>query len=416
MAGRSYFSGHDPSKKFGDRLRPLELRLNSIIARKDIRSYESALYELLTLTRDYAREISIDHKEFLRIDTENLTIFVDYDALERVKAQAPKILLEEINLAVSINTEFDHPKFYDRLVQVVEDPRTFTIELLNGIINVKLNLDITAGPLREWVSAIKGARKLIPRNKKSKRAPQPERSKFWAEKFYGPAREGKTVYRRVGKGKKEKKDITQEQIEKYWRTMDDRFSLLSHPAPFWGIINYGVANKSSENEDGGGYPTPRAVRTNFTGKTRGRLVALFQREKVKGNQAIQRERQEIAAKYIRMEREIIEFKVLIEQELRRAQEQQARETARQEARYIRTTTYSFPASPAVEEFTPKVHSALQIIKEHLGEEKLARVDSERLQAFADTLEQGSTILQEKISLGGGVRIRTVEIARTVRGY
>jgi hypothetical protein len=248
---------------------------------KDIR--ESANDVILRINRITRIQNNLDYKlqrlqrEYAEVSEESDTPPSNIDALNAVREVANSVLLEELHKAVLINTEFDTSIFLERLESVCSNPRSIDIQLSGNQLLVNIRLNETAGTLEDYANAIKATRDNLPNSSKSSASMA---SHFWKEKFYRPAREGTTVYRRkYNKATKEyeKRDVTEEQVAKYWSTIQARLSASGKTAPFWEILDQGTPSMSS---DEGGSAYPKNSRTDFTGKTISRLKRIFAENKV----------------------------------------------------------------------------------------------------------------------------------------
>lgn len=184
-----------------------------------------------------------------------------------------RILYESLKLALQMNKEYDHPFFKTGLISALNDPKTIIfVASGNRSAIVHINLNETAGSTADYAKAVKAVREMMLKGRKLVTSGEVA-SVFWAEKFYKPAREGGKVTRRRFNRKTreyEKRDVTAEQIEKYWNTMKARLAAAGKPAPYWEIIDKGMAAMT-----GGGTPYPVPTPTNFVGRAEQQIKDTF---------------------------------------------------------------------------------------------------------------------------------------------
>ena len=196
------------------------------------------------------------------------------DALENTLLEAPKLLMKEINLAVKKNPEFNNPFFIDKLRVAAFDERTITIiQFKNGNIKVKLNLNETAGSLSDYGNGIKKVRQEL-----GTKSSADISSHFWSEKYYGAAREGRAVKVMRGRGKNRKQvDQSAKFTWAYWNTMRQRMKAAGKVAPFWELLDKGmmpIPNASRKGGEGTAYPVNEA--TDFTGKAQRKIKEYYE--------------------------------------------------------------------------------------------------------------------------------------------
>lgn len=297
-------------------------------------------------------------------------------AINEMRRQAVDILLEELNRALSINPEFSHPMFKNRLVQSVRDGREFQyISTSNTKVYVKINLDITAGNIEDYATAVDAVRQ--------KRRIGPYRfppaspelaSHMWAEKYYGAGREAKIVQPPPNRKKKKKSDAkrTKEMHDKYWATMRDRMAAMQTLAPFWSLVNYGKVFMSS---DWGGEAYPKGTPTYFV---------------------------EAAQKLIQTGLDsIVMDQVLKLKELKT-------QLAKVEAAIRYLDNFKFDD----ESRNPK-EILIGIIEKRLGD-LFGRADPEKISKFADDILAGEEV--DRRRLGGGVRMRARQLRLIVNEF
>jgi len=213
-------------------------------------------------------------EDLAKIQKQKSVSVTDASTLEKTLVEAPKILWEQIRLAVKKNPEFDNPFFTKRLHDAAFNPSTFTlVQFKNGNIKVKLNLNETFGSLSDYGNAIKKVREEL-----GTRSSADIASHFWSEKYYGAAREGKPAMVTRGRGKNRKQvDQSAKFTWKYWNTIRKRMSYAGKIAPFWEILDKGtmpIPNAHRKGGEGTAYPTNGA--TDFTGKTQIAIQKFYQ--------------------------------------------------------------------------------------------------------------------------------------------
>ena len=206
---------------------------------------------------------------------------------------------------------------------------------------------------------------------------------MWKEKFYRPAREGTTVVRKLKKGSK---DITQQQIDKYFNTMYMRFEVCRSVAPFWHILNYGTPEYSDKTA---GVAYPSNVRTDFVGEARRRISRRFTEFKRQFTKEIEKEYKRIKDTYLLREKQVDRLVANIE---RKIQELSIRHTPPPGIQYAEEMNY---------------------LNQHLGDERFLRADRAKLLYLARALQEGQYI-PPRIGLGGQVRARTIRLVRRYR--
>lgn len=248
-------------REVGDAIQEVKAILEQ--ARKYARTLKrrSGEYSLIKEVRDFVENAKNSLDDFF---VERAISSLSVDAITEYVSSGRhiQIVLENLRAAVRINREFSHEVFFDRLVRVFTSPSVYEIRLFSTEVMVKIQPDSVAGDVHLWRDAVEAVRQILRGDRPE--APQSLRLHFWREKFYAPAREGKRVYRRVYDRKLRKytyKDVTSQQIEKYWRTINLRMSYMRGEAPFWKILNYGSVAY------GGGEGYPQNVPTNFVEKS-----------------------------------------------------------------------------------------------------------------------------------------------------
>lgn len=311
-------------------------------------------------------------------------------ALEKTRLEAPKILMTEIRRAAEVNTEFNRPFFLDKLKEAVYNPETITIvpsEYFYGQLSVLINLNLTAGTLHDYAQGIMKVREEL-----GTRSAEAIASHFWAEKFYGAAREGKKVTVKRGRGK-ERKDVDQTSkfAWKYWESIRKRIEYSGKVAPFWEILNNGTTPLDS---DRGGTAYPINVPTNFVERAEdairqfySNIVMTDQESGITDLEAIERLLADLegAINYIR--------------EL--------------QDRLFETYSTGTPIEPTTinQGFEESPLDIASEVLKRIGE-RIDRANREQVQKLIDALDRGER-LPERISLGGGVRIRTIALQKHI---
>lgn len=173
--------------------------------------------------------------------------------ITQVTKEAPDIVFSEIEKAVRLNREFNHEFFLSKLKIATKDPRLYKIsfDLNTAKLNVDLDFNTVAGSTEDYVRGIKEFRSKLQGQRKL-RSSGPMALHFWREKYYGTAREGRSVTRTKKSSNKEIKkiDITAKLKQAYWYTMTSRVFLSGKLAPFWQILDKGfsVIGVSSDNQ------------------------------------------------------------------------------------------------------------------------------------------------------------------------
>lgn len=383
----------DPDELFGDRLLNFQAKLQSISRTGDSFSQILALEELRNQADIYESNLRTTYRQLMREDDELLINIPEQEALRDIGYEANQILDEEMWKAVLTNREFNHPMFTDRLTEAIFDARTIRLSVINHNLKIVIDLNTTAGKLSDWAEAVKAARNVFTKQKsqgkgkqpKELRTPEPLRSHMWAEKFYIPAREGGSVYRRTKKGTK---DITEQQIEKYFRTMNLRFQLCKSKAPFWHILNHGIAEY---NDKTGGTAYPANIPTNFVRKAAEEIQRRYRQLKSIYSKQISQEYNRIRNLYITRLNQVENLLDAIDTKIRALQNRR-------------------------EPTGPKYQEEMDFLKKHLGEERFLRADRAKLLYLARALQEEQYI-PPRIGLGGNVRTRTIRMVRRYRkGY
>jgi hypothetical protein len=259
--------------------------------------YNSSRSSLIKLEYIQRKRMALEDKiytlrESLAEQEINVPEQASYNAIFNIETEgkAKDILTMKAMNACIESPEFDDSFFIDRLFRGITS-ETIRLQLIEGQLLVTINLDETAGSLSSYAQAIRIVREQLRANIKT---PPPSRelaSHFWKEKIYGPAREGKTVTRRVYDRKTkayQTKDITAEQTQKYWDTMQARMAQAGGIAPFWEILDKGSQFFSSYEDSGGeGYPITEP--TNFVDRSITEIQELFRTDRREYEDSMYRE-------------------------------------------------------------------------------------------------------------------------------
>ena len=178
-------------------------------------------------------------------------INVEEDSLYWAKTVGKFDLERAMEDAIANSEEFNVEPFKSRFVNISKDPNVMQITLSGGTIHVQFFMDKVAGTLKDWISAInkansdrtnlnrtgketgKGVGKFRKSsNNKSMVMPSYLANKMWAEKYYGPARQGTSPPGRWAKN-------TPRYVADYNETIRLRILAMSGIAPFWSIIEDG---------------------------------------------------------------------------------------------------------------------------------------------------------------------------------
>lgn len=173
-------------------------------------------------------------------------------SVEQAIDEAPTIMKEEIEKAVSRNNEFAYFAFLNGLLEVADDNNLYEITARGGgwarNISVHLAMNEVAGSIEEYAQAVEGARAALNVGQKG----DPTRaSEIWRKQIY-PGRN------RTGP---------------YNLTIGLRLEIAGSPAPFWSLLNDG--NKVLMSSDRGGTPYPSRSGTRFVQKTEERIYRRF---------------------------------------------------------------------------------------------------------------------------------------------
>jgi hypothetical protein len=200
----------------------------------------------------------------VNLNKANATVYKDV-ALQAINSGlANKTLVRNLKKAIKMNREFDTPAFSDNLVAACMNPNTLRITSRGSTVLVRILLNETAGSTEDWAGAVKSMRDSLKAEKgKVLRTPDVA-SRAWKNLLYKPAREGTKVTARYQdkRGRWRKRDVTDENIARYWSTISKRMSASGKLAPYWEILD-----KGSSIMGGSGTPYPENKPTRFVDNT-----------------------------------------------------------------------------------------------------------------------------------------------------
>jgi len=185
------------------------------------------------------------------------------DALKgnRFKSQARKILIKEVEKAITASKEFDLPLFRKRLMTAIMDERTIQVVVTgDGTAEIRINLAQTAGTVKDWYNAAKEVRRKEGFGK-SRQGYNDVVADMWAEKIYDVDRKAGRVTRTHSSGKVI--DITARYKGKYFETIRKRVNALASLAPWWEFLEHGTGFEGK----GKGYPYPNYAGYRFVENT-----------------------------------------------------------------------------------------------------------------------------------------------------
>lgn len=176
------------------------------------------------------------------------------DTLVSTKEEAVLVLEKNAMDAIE-STEFNIAYFKNDLLHAIRDEKTFIIRQTNfgKDVDVKINLNETAGTLSDYAEGVKAAREHFAGVQTPEQA-----SKTWKYRLYKPAREGTRVLTTYGRGhpRQNTADRTEYHVALYWRTLNLRKLGSAKLAPWWGLIEWGNKEVSLKSDRGGTpYPT-----------------------------------------------------------------------------------------------------------------------------------------------------------------
>jgi hypothetical protein len=207
--------------------------------------------------------------ETLRTRIDILYNRIDY--LEKDAVRTPQRLLEQVNEAtkeqaksvlaalaieaVEETDEFNLALFKAPLLEAINNPDTyeFSSNREGYEFVVKIDLNKTAGSLRDYAAGVAYAREAYPMTQGAESA-----SVFWAVFIYGAGREGKRFLRHYGGNSPRARtvDRTQKFVTMYKRTIARRIrGFAGKLAPWWEIVDKGTDDlELTSNRGGEAYP------------------------------------------------------------------------------------------------------------------------------------------------------------------
>jgi len=325
-----------------------------------------------------------------------------------LKELAIDILSDYARAAIKATKEFDLYEFESRLIQAIRNPQTITIssDPVTGKVSVKIDLNRTAGNLKEYVHAVDAARRQLEIGKyRANPLPAKLAAHMWKEKYYGPAREGKEIPqpkrkppkdgRKPRSDKKEKRDYnTAQYVEKYFQTIRTRLANMRSLAPYWKILDQGtVASISNERT---GYAYPSFGRTNFVENARREILSKVQEYTNEKYSTSNTDIKELRQRIIKLEQAIKYIDEVIQKVEQRISISKQK------------TTYS-----AVEFAYNKIVQALDA--------RFSFADKNRIIELANKLASGEEISKTRVELtqrGSGRRVRQSikRLQKIVREY
>jgi len=176
-------------------------------------------------------------------------------ALGRVFNQIQGILLNNLRRAINTTKEFNTPELSGHLEIVFSNPDIIRVNSSDGRLNLFASASAVAGDWNDMEAGIIVARDTL--GFKGTNTPE-ERSKYWKEIIYAPAREGAAAPEEVSRGKKQ--SFRSKAKDAYSRTIEARLDIWGELAPYWLILNYGNAEAPFST---GGEPYPNRPPTYF---------------------------------------------------------------------------------------------------------------------------------------------------------
>ena len=175
------------------------------------------------------------------------------------KLEGKLVLKKNAAEAIKETVEFDLNVFRNPLYEAIENDETYIFKQSGSSVSVKIDLDKTAGTLKDYAAGVASARKNTSMTMDAKSA-----SRFWALFIYGSEREGKKFYTTYGAGgPRERKYDRTPRLQKLYKEIIRHRILNSNGklAPWWKILNNGTGVTLKSNR--GGTPWPNYGPTNF---------------------------------------------------------------------------------------------------------------------------------------------------------
>jgi len=343
-----------------------------------------------------------------------LTVASRY-AFQDTLRESDTVLVDNIYRAVQINTEFNHPIFLERLLEVASTPGIIIMTQSGRRLNVRINFGRVAGNLDKWARAVDTVRRekgISIYSISNVDNPDPQLlSHFWAEKYYKPAREGKTFIW----GHRNSAELY---AEKYWDTMFRRLTVSGELAPFWELLDKGSVAMSS---DIGGNPYPVNTPTNFISRTIQTLQEFYNSSLADYETQIKKDVEESGKELTSIQSAIIKIiadlekikvKLLLEQRAGQKITRPARATPTEIAASIKTEI-SKKITEGVKRYLNELRAIKLDINRQLGT-RITSVTKKEIQQLAYRIYRGEE-LSNRVSFSSGVRIRTKRITQLSRG-
>jgi len=358
------------------------------------RDAERELYSALGEAEDL-----LDTVQSARDDVRNLDLadLAETSALGKTYGEANDILWTQLNIALQVNQEFDFENAVERLYRAVMNENTIQLRPVYGTgkVTVNINLNETAGNLEDYGNAISAVREAGGFGKLEPGMA----SWFWENFLYRVAREGaeppkkQTSDEGGGKGKgkgkskkkgKERKEHSKEELEEiYWATMNLRLEASDSLAPFWSIINYGTRALVS---DRGGVAYPQAAPTHFVLKAQNKIRGIYSQFFKQVYTEVNNAQKDLIRLLNNMTQQVRRLISAINQLMSTIQEAQERMVQRNFDMIMRNL-------------------------EQMGKDAL--VDINRVERLARDMVEDAENIPSRVSLGGGVRIRTPRLIRGI---
>lgn len=208
-------------------------------------------------------------------------------ALERAGKIATSILITNALDAIQSTDEYKIPEYTLGLFKAIRDPKTIEVVRKGKksiLVDVRINLDKTAGKLEVYAHSVKRYRTILEKRKKrgkernSPPTPIALASKMWAEKFYSAARNGTPVFRKRkvrGTDQEYRVDLNAQYSAKYWETIRGRMAFWGGAAaPWWSLLENGNTGIKMSS-DIGGQPFPINAPTHFVAKSKEQIKLAF---------------------------------------------------------------------------------------------------------------------------------------------
>ena len=197
------------------------------------------------------------------------TAFIE--TYQQVIDRAHSILTAEAQAAANSLDEYSLPIFIVPLKVATQTRGCISIIATDeNSLMVTINLDITAGNIEDYASAVRRVRTSKAKGTMSKASA----SWYWRNFIYGQAREGFTIKKKRVKGQLGRTPIKRKEGKQlYAETISERLAAMGTLAPYWSLIDKGNASVPALSE--GGTPYPANGPTNFTTKAELKIKTLF---------------------------------------------------------------------------------------------------------------------------------------------